>query len=75
MGATDVHPVLCDTLDYRRAGSVAFGGAFRITDDVRLARFFTVPARRRLFRVRADSRALQDIFLMSSTTRQVTRVL
>ena len=32
-------------------------------------------AHRGLGGVRTDSRALQDIFLMSSTTRQVTRVL
>lgn len=71
----DVHPFLRRPLGHLWIGPCVFGELRRVPDDVWVAGFFTVPAHRRLRSCRSDSRALQDVFFMSSTTRQVTRVL
>lgn len=75
VGAVEVHPFLRGAMDAlwlvqpgRRAVRQCFHG-------LRMDPARAVPPDRRLRVCRRDSRALQDIFLMSSTTRQVTRVL
>lgn len=72
---TDVHPFLrCAVVD-RQPCVFAFRAASWIRVDGDVGGAFTLPNHLRLRIFWSDSRALQDSFFMSSTIRQVPRVL
>ena len=75
VGAGEVHPFLHRAIgDFWRVLFDRWAVSGRL-HGVRLDHGCAFPTDRRLCLCRRNGRALQDIFLMSTTTRQVTHVL